>query len=89
MPLLYVYPTVGQVPIMKAFAVTLLGGMGNVQGAMIAGFILGIGETLASAYISAHMKDGVAFAIMILILVFYPSGIGELISKFKVRRISR
>ncbi|MEW6264820.1 MAG: branched-chain amino acid ABC transporter permease [Thermodesulfobacteriota bacterium] len=76
MPLLYVYPTVGSVPIMKAFAVTLLGGMGSVEGAILGGFILGIAETLASAYISALMKEGVAFAFMILILIFYPSGIG-------------
>ncbi len=76
MPLLYVYPTVGSVPIMKAFAVTLLGGMGNIEGAILGGFILGIAETLASAYISALMKEGVAFAFMILILIFYPSGIG-------------
>ena len=70
MPHFYAYPTVGQVPIMKAFAVTLFGGMGNIGGAIIGGFILGIAETLASAYISALMKDGVAFGIMILILVF-------------------
>ena len=76
MPLLYVYPTVGHVPIMKAFAVTLLGGMGSVEGAILGGFILGIAETLSSAYISALMKEGVAFAFMILILIFYPSGIG-------------
>jgi branched-chain amino acid transport system permease protein len=76
MPLLYVYPTVGAVPIMKAFAVTLLGGMGSVEGAILGGFILGISETLASAYISALMKEGVAFAFMILILIFYPAGIG-------------
>jgi branched-chain amino acid transport system permease protein len=76
MPLLYVYPTVGNVPIMKAFAVTLLGGMGNIEGAILGGLILGISETMASAYISTLMKDGVAFAFMIFILIFYPSGIG-------------
>jgi branched-chain amino acid transport system permease protein len=85
MPHLYVYPTVGQVPIMKAFAVTLFGGMGNVGGAIIGGFILGIGETLAAAYISALVKDGVAFAIMILVLVFYPSGVGALLTRRKVQ----
>jgi branched-chain amino acid transport system permease protein len=76
MPLLYVYPTVGQVPIMKAFAVTLLGGMGNIEGAILGGIILGISETMASAYLSTLMKDGMAFAFMILILLFYPAGIG-------------
>ena len=85
MPHLYVYPTVGQVPIMKAFAVTLFGGMGNIGGAIIGGFILGIAETLASAYVSALVKDGVAFAIMILVLVFYPSGVGALLTRRKVR----
>jgi len=85
MPHLYAYPTVGQVPIMKAFAVTLFGGMGNVSGAIIGGFILGIAETLASAYVSALVKDGVAFAIMILVLIFYPSGVGALLTRRKVR----
>jgi len=87
MPLLYVYPTVGQVPIMKAFAVTLLGGMGNIQGAIIGGFVLGISETLASAYISSLMKDGVAFAFMILILIFYPAGIGPYLQQLRQKVI--
>lgn len=87
MPLLYVYPTVGQVPIMKAFAVTLLGGMGNIQGAIIGGFILGVSETLASAYVSALLKDGVAFAFMILILIFYPAGIGPYWQQMKQKVI--
>ena len=81
MPHLYAYPTVGQVPIMKAFAVTLFGGMGNLGGAIIGGFVLGIAETLAAAYVSALVKDGVAFAIMILVLVIYPSGVGALIQR--------
>ena len=85
MPHLYAYPTVGQVPIMKAFAVTLFGGMGNVAGAILGGFILGIAETLAAAYVSALVKDGVAFAIMILVLVFYPAGAGALLSRRKAR----
>lgn len=85
MPHLYAYPTVGQVPIMKAFAVTLFGGMGNIAGAILGGLILGVAETLAAAYISALIKDGVAFAIMILILIFYPSGVGALISRRKIR----
>jgi branched-chain amino acid transport system permease protein len=85
MPHLYAYPTVGQVPIMKAFAVTLLGGMGNIGGAVIGGFILGIAETLAAGYISAILKDGVAFATMILILIIYPKGIGGLIAGRKMR----
>ncbi len=87
MPLLYVYPTVGQVPIMKAFAVTLLGGMGNIQGAIIGGFILGVSETLASGYVSALLKDGVAFAFMILILILYPAGIGPYWQQMKQKVI--
>ncbi|MBW1712071.1 MAG: branched-chain amino acid ABC transporter permease [Deltaproteobacteria bacterium] len=85
MPHLYVYPTVGQVPIMKAFAVTLFGGMGNVGGAIIGGFILGITETLAASYVSALVKDGVAFAIMILVLIFYPVGVGSLLTRRKLK----
>ncbi|MBW1973151.1 MAG: branched-chain amino acid ABC transporter permease [Deltaproteobacteria bacterium] len=86
MPILYAYPTVGQLPIMKAFAVTLLGGMGNIEGAIIGGFVLGIAEIFASAYISTLMKDGIAFAIMILVLIFYPSGLGQFIKRYKFSR---
>jgi branched-chain amino acid transport system permease protein len=89
MPLLYVYPTVGHVPIMKAFAVTLLGGMGNIEGAILGGILLGISETMASAYISALLKDGVAFAFMILILIFYPAGIGPYFQQIRQKVIRR
>lgn len=87
MPLLYVYPTVGQVPIMKAFAVTLLGGMGNIEGAVLGGIILGVSETMASAYLSSLIKDGVAFAFMILILLFYPAGIGPYFQQIRQKVI--
>jgi branched-chain amino acid transport system permease protein len=87
MPLLYVYPTVGQVPIMKAFAVTLLGGMGNIEGAILGGIILGVSETMASAYLSSLIKDGVAFAFMILILLFYPAGIGPYFQQIRQKVI--
>ncbi|MDP2967758.1 MAG: branched-chain amino acid ABC transporter permease [Deltaproteobacteria bacterium] len=89
MPLLYVYPTVGQVPIMKAFAVTLLGGMGNIEGAILGGILLGISETMASAYVSPLMKDGVAFAFMILILIFYPAGIGPYLQQMHQKVVHR
>lgn len=85
MPILYVYPTVGVNPIMKAFAVTLLGGMGNITGAIFSGFILGIAESLAGGYISAATKDLVVFLVIIIILTFYPSGVGGFIVEMRAK----
>lgn len=60
---------------LKAFTAAVLGGIGNIPGAMLGGFLLGILETLGAAYISASWKDVFAFAILILVLVFKPTGI--------------
>jgi|LSQX01.3.fsa_nt_gb branched-chain amino acid transport system permease protein len=76
-PQLNVHPNVGLKPMNKAFAVTLLGGLGHVNGAIIGGFILGIAEALAGAFISTLLKDAIAFLIMIAILIIYPGGIHE------------
>lgn len=82
------YPTVGARPIMKAFAVTLLGGMGHINGAIVAGFILGIAEALAGAYISSLAKDGVAFIVMILILILYPGGVKDFFRRSNRKKVT-
>lgn len=66
-PIFYVYPTMGNMPLIKAFVVVVLGGMGNVQGAIVGGFIVGIAESLGGAYISSDYKN--AFPLLILIAV--------------------
>jgi branched-chain amino acid transport system permease protein len=74
-PIFLVYPTMGSAPIIKAFVVIILGGMGSIPGAVIGGFVLGIAESLGAAYISSTFMDLYAFAILIIILTFKPRGL--------------
>jgi branched-chain amino acid transport system permease protein len=70
-----VQPYMGLMPGLKAFVAAVLGGIGSVPGAMAGGFILGVAETLTKGFISSKLADGVAFGILILILVVKPSGL--------------
>jgi len=74
-PLFYVYPTMGNMPLVKAFVVVVLGGMGNVQGAVVGGFIVGVVESLGGAYISSDYKNAFPFIILIGVLLTRPQGI--------------
>ncbi len=60
---------------LKAFTATILGGIGNLPGAMFGGLILGVLEMLGSAYISTAWKDVFVFLILILVLIFRPNGL--------------
>jgi len=67
---------------LKAFTATILGGIGNLPGAMFGGLILGVLEMLGAAYISAAWKDVFVFMILILVLIFRPNGLfGEKIAE--------
>lgn len=76
-------PFVGFFPGLKAFTAAVLGGIGNLTGALLGGIVLGMLETFAGAYLSAftmgaaggEYKDILAFAILILVLIFRPSGL--------------
>jgi len=70
-----VYPTMGYLLGMKAFAAAILGGIGSIQGAVAGGFVIGIIESLGAGYISSSYRDAYAFIVMIIILVIRPSGI--------------
>lgn len=59
----------------KGFSAAMLGGIGNLYGAMLGGILLGLLETLAAGYISSHFKDAVAFVVLLLILFALPSGL--------------
>jgi len=68
-------PTTGSMPGIKAFTAAVLGGVGSIPGAMLGGILLGIIETFSKAYISTQFSDAIVFAVLILILLFKPSGL--------------
>lgn len=74
-PVFLVFPTMGATAFLKAFTVVLLGGLGNIVGAIYAGLILGLVESFGAVYISTMYKDSFAFIILILVLLFKPSGL--------------
>jgi len=74
-PLFVVEPNMGVSLLLKAFAVVILGGVGNVAGAIAAGLLLGVTESLAAGFIATGLKDLVAFVILILVLVVRPTGL--------------
>lgn len=68
-------PTMGVLLGLKAFVAAVLGGIGNIRGAMAGGLTIGVVEALAVGYGSSSYRDAVAFGILILVLIFKPSGI--------------
>ena len=72
---LQIKPTMGFVPGIKAFTAAVLGGIGNIPGAMIGGYVLGLAEVISIQFLPAVYKDVVAFVILILVLIFKPTGI--------------
>lgn len=69
-----VYPQIGIITL-KAFIGAVFGGLGSVPGAVIGSFLLGVLETFVAGYISAQYRDLVAFTVLILVLVFRPTGL--------------
>ena len=65
----------GFIPGIKAFTAAVIGGIGNLRGAMLGGFVLGIVESLAAGFLSSGYKDVIAFAVLILVLIFRPGGL--------------
>ena len=74
----------GIMPGLKAFVAAVLGGIGILPGAVVGGLILGIVEALVSGFISSTFRDAAAFAILILVLLFKPTGIFGKNTKEKV-----
>ena len=66
-------PGMGLINLVKAFAATLLGGVGNIWGALLGGIIIGLAENLGVLVISPGYKDAIAFGIMVLMLLIRPS----------------
>jgi branched-chain amino acid transport system permease protein len=74
-PLFSVYPTMGALLTLKALAAIVMGGMGQVNGAMYAAFILGIVEAMFGGYVDFAFKDVVSFGLFILVLFVRPRGL--------------
>jgi branched-chain amino acid transport system permease protein len=81
-----IYHFVGFVPGLKAFTAAVLGGIGNIPGAMLGGLFLGLAEAVAPAALGIpfQLKDVLAFSILVLVLIFRPTGLlGEVLSEKK------
>ena len=70
-----VFPGMGQPMLHKGIAVVILGGMGDVRGALLGGFFLGFAEVFSVAYIGSTMRDAVAFGLLFAILLVRPQGL--------------
>lgn len=70
-----VTPFMGEAVIAKAWVVVIVGGLGNIMGAVLGGLLLGVAETLGAGFISAGYKDAIGFFIVILVLFFKPTGL--------------
>jgi Branched-chain amino acid ABC-type transport system, permease components len=74
-PVFVVTPTMGDLASLKAFAIVILGGLGNITGAAIGGFILALAEEIGAGYISSGYRDAMGFVIIIIVLLFRPTGL--------------
>ncbi|MPZ75214.1 MAG: branched-chain amino acid ABC transporter permease [Deltaproteobacteria bacterium] len=70
-----VFPLMGQPMLHKGIAVVILGGMGDIRGALLGGFFLGFAEVFSVAYIGSTMRDAVAFGLLFAILLLRPDGL--------------
>ena len=79
---IYIKPTTGAMPGIKAFTAAVFGGIGSIPGAMLGGICLGLIEQLAKTYISPLWSDAIVFGVLVLVLVIKPTGLlGKKISE--------
>jgi branched-chain amino acid transport system permease protein len=64
----------GEAVMLQAFVVIVLGGLGSVVGAVLAGIVIGMIQTLTTAYISTELSDAVVFGLLFLVLLIRPNG---------------
>lgn len=74
-PLVLVFPNMGELIILKAFVIVILGGMGSVPGAIVGGYVLALAEVMAGTYVAFAFSELIAFAVLVLVLVVRPTGL--------------
>lgn len=74
-PTYYIYPQVGAAFTLKAFVIVVLGGMGSVVGATLAGVLIGVTESLAAVYVASGLKELVVYVLFLVLLLVKPSGL--------------
>jgi branched-chain amino acid transport system permease protein len=74
-PVFVAYPSMGDLAAAKAFAIVILGGLGSIGGATLGGFILALAEELGAGYVSSGYRDAMGFLLIIVILLFRPTGL--------------
>ena len=77
-------PLMGTMIGLKAFVAAVLGGIGNIMGAVIGGLIMGLSEEMVSGYLSSSYRDALAFGILIAILLYRPAG---LLGKYTAEKV--
>lgn len=70
-----VYPNMGFMAGLKAFAAAVLGGIGSLPGALLGGLIIGVSESMAATFLGSTYRDSVAFVILIIVLIIRPNGL--------------
>ena len=74
-PTYYIFPQVGSTFTLKAFVITVLGGMGSIVGATLGGVLIGVAESIGGVYLGSGWKEVVVFVLFLLVLLFKPSGL--------------